>query len=96
MLRPWLVGPQFPDVRPERHLQQVDQPTQVISAWSATTVRTEHVEPVSQPLHRESEVKACLMGRIATSRLVNMLVCLTMKFCIGTRLLPMGKGAEVT
>ena len=39
---------------------------------------------MSQPLHRE--VKACLMGRIASSRLVNMLVCLTMKFCISTPL----------
>ena len=61
----------------------------MISAWSVTTVRTEHVEPVSQPPHRE--VKACLMGRIASSRLVNMLVCLTMKLCISTLVITYGE-----
>ena len=53
MLHSWLTGPQFPDVLRRHHLQQVDQPTQAISSWLVTTARTEHVELVSRPLHRE-------------------------------------------
>ena len=83
---------QHPDVLQRYRLQQVDQPTQVISAWSVTPARTEHVGPMFQPLHRE--MKACLVGQTTSSRLANMLGCLTMRFCTSTLVIAYGESSR--